>query len=491
MGFFDFLFGRREPPIQDAGQLRQALFQAAQAGDARRLERLCRANRSAVAEHFPTWQKVPPGLRDDPQALHRYMQGLVAVAQTFADRLGSPEFLQRLMGSPQDNPLLRWQEGLRRSEALMAELRYGEARQLLSELLIDARGLRGSGVDTYLPITLGRLGECYFQARETEKAIGPMEQALDLCLRQGDAAGVAAYLGNLYEAHRYLEQAAPAAAYAGRLADVLDQQGRAEEARRYRRQSEIVRAGEPLNRVVAVIEGRRYELDEVGPLANQRVQFVFERNRITLRPATAATERGEQLGSAGRYDEALEAFRAAAQADPFDPHGRYQEGLTLLHLERYAEAVEAYAATEELAPGWFHCRSNRWLAQQLALGNLGQETFLALHVLEDAELPPKEKAKLAAQALSRTPRLAPLHLLQGKSLSRLGRSDEAQAAYRQGLACEPEPDTKTRLLVELGVLVADPAERVRLLREGQALGGNLLAAATATLALRVFAPAGS
>src|SRR5947209_16395565 len=113
MGFLDFLFGRREEPIRDAGRLRQALFEAAQAGDARRLERLCRANRSAVAENFPGWQKVPEELRDDPQALQRYIEGLMAVAQTFADRLGSPELLQRLMGSSQDNPLVRWQDGLR------------------------------------------------------------------------------------------------------------------------------------------------------------------------------------------------------------------------------------------------------------------------------------------------------------------------------------------------------------------------------------------
>ncbi len=490
MGLFDFLFGRREQPIPDAGQLRQALFEAAQAGDARRLERLCRANRAAVAEHFPGWQKVPPVMRDDPQALQAYMQGLVAVAQTFADRLGSPELLQRLIGSPQDNPLVRWQEGLGRAQALMAELRYGDARQLLSDLLIDARGLRGSGVDAYRPVTLGQLGECYFQAREAEKAVGPWEQALDLCARQGDAAGVTAYLGNLYEAHRYLGQAEPAAAYAGRLADAFERQGQADEARRYRRQAEVVRAGEPLNRVVAVVEGRRYELDEVRPVENQHVQFVFERNRITLRPATAATERGEQLGSAGRYDEALEAFRAAAAADPFDPHARYQEGLSLLHLQRYADAVEAYEATEELAPGWFHCRADLWLARQLALGDIGHETFLALHLLEDGGLPPAEQADLAAQALGRTPDLAPLHLLHGQGLSRLGRTDEAQAAYRRGLASGPEPDTKARLLVELGILVADPAERTQLLREAQAAGGNLVAAASATLALQAFTSAG-
>ncbi len=87
------------------------------------------------------------------------------------------------------------------------------------------------------------------------------------------------------------------------------------------------------------------------------------------------------------------------------------------------------------------------------------------------------------RVLSRTPHLAPLHLLHGQNLNRLGRSVEAQASYREGLTCDPDPDTKTRLLVELGVLVADPAERVQLLQEAQALNGNLVAAATATLAL--------
>jgi tetratricopeptide (TPR) repeat protein len=316
MGIRDFLFGRREPPIGDAVQLRQALFQAAQAGDGRRLERLCQVNRSAIVETFPSWQKPPPELRDNPEALQRYVHSLLAVAQTFAERLGSPELMQRLMGSPQDNPLSRWQDALGQCHALMADLRYREAQQQLSDLLIDTRELRGSGVDKYLPITLGKLGECYFQVREAEKAVGPWEKALELCLQHGDITGVAAYLGNLYEAHRYMGQAAPAAGYASRLSDALDQQDRPEETRRYRRQAEIVRAGEPLNRVVAVMEDKRYELDEVPRLDNQRVQFVFERNRITLRPATASTERGEQLGSASRYDVALEALRAAAQADP-------------------------------------------------------------------------------------------------------------------------------------------------------------------------------
>src|SRR5207249_3748491 len=120
---------------------------------------------------------------------------------------------------------------------------------------------------------------------------------------------------------------------------------------------------------------------------------------------------------------------------------------TLLHLQRYVDAVASYEATEELAPGWFHCRTDLWLAQQLVLGNLDHETLLPLHILEDGPMPPEEKVRLAEQALVRTPQLALLHLLRGKNLARLGRPWEAEEAYRQGLACSAEPDVKTRLNV--------------------------------------------
>jgi hypothetical protein len=42
---------------------------------------------------------------------------------------------------------------------------------------------------------------------------------------------------------------------------------------------------------------------------------------------------------------------------------------------------------------------------------------------------------------------------------------------------------RTRRLVELGVAVPDEGEQVRLLREAAALGGNLTAAAMATVLL--------
>jgi tetratricopeptide (TPR) repeat protein len=483
MGLFEFLFGPHVPKPSDPDELKRVVLLTVRSGDRRRLERLCRTNSESIRTHFPGWQKVPEQIRGDPAEVQQYVAGLVAIAQVFAEGLGHQELMQRLLGSPHNNPLVRWQDTLGKARQWMDGFRYAEAQSVLSDLLIDTHELGGSGADKYRPITLGYLGESYFQSGDAQKAVEPTTQALELCRDCGDTEGVLAYLGNLYEMHRYLGQQGAAADWAAQLADAFERQGRLDEARRYRRQEVLLREGEPLNRVVAVVDGQRYEVDEPGALSDH-VQFFFERNRITLQPARALTTDGERSGNEGRFDEALATFESAAKADPFDPHCRYQAGLTLLHLGRYADAVASYETTEALAPGWFHCRADLWLAQQLTLGQVGHETWLKLQALEDGPMPPHEKVRLAERALTEAPRLAHLHLARGKNLALLGHPREARDAYREGLACEPEPDVRTRLLVDLGVLLEDTAERRALLGECQAIDGNLVAAATATIFLR-------
>ncbi len=484
MGLFDSLFGGRPPVVGDPEQLRTLLFDAAAAGDQKRFDALCRANQDAIVRLFPEWQKVPESIRKDPAAVPRFAQGLIAVARHFAERLGRPELLQRLKGTPEDNPLWRWQEALRQTQAMMQELRYQEAAGRLSDLLIDVRELQGSGADAYLPLTYGRLGECYFQAGEAAKAVAPTRQALELCEKHGDVEGVIAYHGNLYEIHRYLGEAGPAAEHAERLAGVMVKAGREDDAAWYRKQAPLVRAGEPLNRVVALVGERRYELDDVPLVKDGRVQFLFERNRVSLQPSRHWTQRGEKHGGAGEYDQALAAFREAARADPYDPHPRFLAGLTLMNLQRAAEAADEYAAAEELAPGWFHCRADLWLAREIALGRLEHRAFLALFVIEDGQFPPEQKVQFADRVLAEIPDFPAIHLHRGRNLAALGRKAEAQEAYRRGLACAAEPDVRTRLLVELAVSHPVGEERTRLLREAVALNGNLVAAATAALCLR-------
>lgn len=407
MGLFDALFGKSEKPIADPALLRDELFAAARAGDARRLERLARANQPAVLEHFRSWQKVPEAVRADPAAVQGYVHSMVAVARVFAERLGRPELMAALTGPPGSNPIAKWQDALRRAGELIEGLRYPEARAVLTDALIDSRGMTGSGVDTLLPVTHGRLAEAHFHAGAAAQAVPHLEQALALCEKSGDREGVAAYTASLFEAHRYLGQPDRAAEYADRMAALLDAGGAARDAARWRTRARIVRAGEPLNRVVAVVNGETFEIDEVRVAGDARVQFVFERNRVTLRPAVVHAERGERLGSAGRHEEALAAFDEAAAADPFDPHARYLRAFTLLHLGRHADAADGYRRVEELAPGWFHCRADLWVADGLVAGRLDQPDFLGLYLLEDGPGTPAEKVALCEQLLARRAGLTP------------------------------------------------------------------------------------
>ena len=461
--------------------LQDLVFDAIASGDAAKAEAVCRAQRDAIAAAFPGWCKVPDELRGDRAALQRYASCLITTARLFEERLGDGSLMEQLRGGAGDgNPVEAWQRELGAAREEMTALRYAEAAARVSRLLDATRELIGSGADQLRPITLGFLGECAFQRGDAAGALAPLEQALELCDAAGDNEGVIAYLGNLYEVHRYLGHGAEAADYAEQLAVGFEQLGRAADAARYRTKAALARAGEPRNRINVVLDdGRQLELDEVERFPG-RLRFVFERDRVSLRTSTELARRGGEAGSAGRLDEALALFRAAAAADPHDPHPRYEEGVTLLALRRYAEAADAYAATEALAPGWFHCRADLWLARELAAGRLGHATFEALRGLEDGDAEPATKLALADAAIAAAPRVAALHYHRGRALEQLGRDDDAVAAYGAGLACDPEPDIRTRILVQLATLL-DGEQRAALLEEARALGGNLLAAAVAHL----------
>jgi tetratricopeptide (TPR) repeat protein len=376
---------------------------------------------------------------------------------------------------------------LEQARELMSELRFEEARQLLSNAIAEARGVHGSTIEQFRAFANGMLGESCFQMGDATAAIEPTTAALRLCEEQGDQPGVVAYLENLVEIHRYLGQAEPAATAADRCAEVLSAAGRERPAAQWRRQAQVMRAGEPLNRVMVLLGDDRYELDDL-PAGEMEGGFTFQRNRVTLAPAQQRTSAGERLGGQGRQAEAYRSFQEAARLDRFDPHSRYLSGLALLFLRRYAEAVTEYEATERLAPGWFQCRADLWMARELARGALDHELFVTAYQLQNAPLPPAEKVRQAEAALQAAPGLAPLYLYQGDGLAALGATADAEAAYRKGLACAGEPDVRTRLLVALGIVSGSAPERAALLDEAAATeGGNLIATAMATIARR---PAG-
>jgi len=120
---------------------------------------------------------------------------------------------------------------------------------------------------------------------------------------------------------------------------------------------------------------------------------------------------------------------------------------------------------------------------------LTQETFLALRVLEDDhEMGAEEKVCVAEQALGSAPNLGLLYLRYGTNLQESGRGEEALAAYRRGLSCPEDAQTRARLLVRRALIDTNKYEKRACLEEAASSKADLVAAATAYLFLRDTPP---
>jgi tetratricopeptide (TPR) repeat protein len=489
LGLFDFFKSKKTTAYP--GDLREALFAAIQASNWPQLADLCEKHHDEIVREFSEWKKTrPPVVRDDVAALKHFVNCMATLAEFFTRVRGEPELLQQLIGPDESNLFTQWPKKLQQAEAWAQELRFEDAITLLRDLLNEVRPLRdvrGDFVELNMSLTMAQLGLSYFQTGRADMAIEPLGQALDYCQRHGDVQGSAGYLNTLFEAHRYLGQPAPAADYAERLADAMAVQGRDTQATWYRKQATIVRAGEPLVRMIAEFNGQYYELDEFAVPKDGYINYVFYRNRLDLRPGLHYVDQAKEFFAQGQLPESLTSLMAASKADPFGPEPWYQMGAVMLYAREYTNAVVSYEKTEELAPGWFDCRRFLWLARQLEQGDVDHDTFLTLQALDGSrqDRTPYDKVALARDALAKTPQVAWLYLGMGVYLASLQQSREAEVAFRRGLDCVDEPDVKSCLLLQLAlILESNSPERVSLLEEVRNLNGNLRATTMADLALR-------
>ncbi|WP_159978858.1 MULTISPECIES: tetratricopeptide repeat protein [unclassified Novosphingobium] len=137
---------------------------------------------------------------------------------------------------------------------------------------------------------------------------------------------------------------------------------------------------------------------------------------LTAKPgdADALTLAGIVAQRTGRMEDALDAFRAARDADPLDA-GRHQNlGVALKNDGAYEEALAAFAAALDLRPG-----------HDATLANLGS-CLIAAGRCEDA-------LKVLAAAGDKPDALNNM----GVALARVGRHDEAAARYNRSLALRP------------------------------------------------------
>jgi tetratricopeptide (TPR) repeat protein len=203
---------------------------------------------------------------------------------------------------------------------------------------------------------------------------------------------------------------------------------------------------------------------------------------VSLQKSMALVQQGNLLASQGELANALEKYQDACEVDPHDPDPLYQMGNCLLELGAYAKARETFEDVECVAPGWFRCRSDRWLAQSLDSGAVSEEEFRILRLLEDGGLEPAQAIPIALKAVEKYSGFAPFHLALGDLLRNNRETEAAIASYRRGLALAEEPDLESRILYALaGFLPKESPERKELIARAVSLNGSLVAQATAKL----------
>ena len=146
---------------------------------------------------------------------------------------------------------------------------------------------------------------------------------------------------------------------------------------------------------------------------NEEAVKAFEKV-IGLNPgdADAYYQMGMVLAKQGKDKEAWKAFENATHFDPSDAETHYQKGMVLVKLKKYKEAAKAFEEATKINPN----NANAHYQKGLALSELGDDYQGAAEAFEKV-------ISLNAQ------QLADAYSQMGRVLTRLGRSDEAQAAF--------------------------------------------------------------
>jgi tetratricopeptide (TPR) repeat protein len=460
----------------DPVELRDRLIAAAASGSPRKLRAECNLLKDQVARHVDVISRMPDSISRDDGSVDQHVQHLIAIAQCLATECSAPELWTKLSGVSEDNPFVQWNRWFSELPDRMQRLEYEAMIAEAQTFLKKAKTLRGSAAREQEAILFGRLGELLFHSGRVEASLNAFESALEICTSNHDIGGQVAYLNNLIAAHCYLDDG-KAISTTEQLLEFSQQHGLPTETVQQR--LKLLKTGEPLCRVVCVRNGLELELDDIKDVGEGSYQFHFRRNRLSLHKTTTLTALGNQFASDGNHSDALEKYHEASEVDPHDPDPVYQSGMCLLELGAYKEGRAAFECVERLAPGWFRCRSDLWLARGLESGTISEEEFRLLRTLDDGGLPTAQATSLVTQAVERFPDFAPLYLFLGNYRNA---DVDAIAAYRRGLELVEEPDLESRLLCALaGRFPADAPERKQLVKRAVSIKGSLVAMATAKL----------
>jgi hypothetical protein len=186
MGVSDWSNRRR--PGQPAGNLLDSLIAAFSAQQYELMVKLINENTETIRERFPQWVKAPEEIRNDPEAMGRYVRTLHIVASLF-ERAGDDTLMTRITGGDEFNQ--------KAAKALTDEGRGAEALTLLETGLSRLDETSGPGVQHIRAQLIGAMGLALLATGDRRAAERVTREALHLCESLGDEDGIRAYTHNL------------------------------------------------------------------------------------------------------------------------------------------------------------------------------------------------------------------------------------------------------------------------------------------------------
>jgi tetratricopeptide (TPR) repeat protein len=168
--------------------------------------------------------------------------------------------------------------------------------------------------------------------------------------------------------------------------------------------------------------------------------------------ARAAYERGQEWRARGDLTKAIGAYQEAIAIEPDWVVPYQQLGSLFLESGRYDEAIAAYRqATMISLPGDGSIDDMLDVVERIQSGALdpgAYHYYTLARDLPDEEL--EQKMALCQQALALSPAFPAPYAILGKVLLAQGQPNQARTVIEHGLACEPTPFTRARLLFNLG-----------------------------------------
>jgi tetratricopeptide (TPR) repeat protein len=473
-------FRRSKELLLSPIEVRDLLISTAGSGSSARLKSECRKFATVVTENLDLMTKVPEAIRSHPENMGPYVQCLAAVAECLAQECGVPHLWDKLCGTTENNPLKRLEAWYVDLPARKSQLEHtsliGEAQQFITEM----KSLEGPGARHHEAVLHGHLGMLLFGCGKVEASVPVFKTAIDLCGANQDFEGQLIHSRNRVEAHRYLGNIDDGIR-AGEVAiNLAEEHGF--EADDLRRQLHLMRRGEPLCRVIIVCDEKEFEVDEFKQLGQGTVGIHFRRNRLSIPVAEELVRQGNELAAKGQLADALERYQAARELDPYDPDPDYQSGVCLMDLGAFSQAKQRFEEVERLAPGWFRCRFDHWLAQAIEDGRASEDEYRLLRLLDDGGLSAGQAKSVVQNAIEMHPHFAPFRLILGDLFRKEEENEKALDSYRTGLALVTEPDLESRLLCATAAVLPNTSlERQQFIERAQSIPGSLVAKAMATL----------